>query len=96
MITKLSFDKKNLQLFILAVALLAVFSTQQIIQARQSSDQGLIGNYNSGHRDGLAAGANDYRTGQSQMAVCPGGTIDYCAGFTMGYNDGYDSARKVG
>ncbi|MGC1132524.1 MAG: hypothetical protein WA941_06860 [Nitrososphaeraceae archaeon] len=82
---------------IVAILLVTVsLATQQLAQAQQSQDRGLLGNFADGNRDGLAAGAADYREGYDKYAYCPGGTADYCAGFTVGYNDGYDSARKVG
>jgi len=78
------------------VIIFAVLSAQQLAEAQQSQDRGLLGNFADGQRDGLAAGAADYRDGYDKYAYCPGGTADYCAGYTLGYNDGYDSARKVG
>jgi len=91
-------SKKALKSGIIVAILLVTFSlaTQQLAQAQQSQDRGLFGNFADGNRDGLAAGAADYREGYDKYAYCPGGTADYCAGFTVGYNDGYDSARKVG
>jgi hypothetical protein len=82
---------------IVATLLLTVsLVTQQLAQAQQSQDRGLLGNFGDGNRDGLAAGAADYREGYDKYAYCPGGTADYCAGFVVGYDDGYNSARKVG
>lgn len=90
-----SINLKSLYFIGLIVTLLAI-STQQLTQAQQSQDRGLLGNFADGHRDGLAAGAADYRDGYDKYAYCPGGTADYCAGYVVGYDDGYNSARKVG
>jgi len=62
----------------------------------QTENRGLLGNYADGHHAGLADGADDYRNGRAAFARCPGGSLDYCAGYNFGYNEGYDAARKVG
>lgn len=62
----------------------------------QQENKGYLGNYADGHRAGLADGAADYRNGQKEFARCPGGSLDYCTGYDVGYHDGYDSASKVG
>jgi hypothetical protein len=82
----------------LAIAglIIAALSAEQLALAQQDQDRGLIGNYQDGYQSGLAAGAADYRDGYSKYASCPGGTLDYCAGYTVGYNEGYEAARKVG
>jgi hypothetical protein len=89
-----------------------IFTAQQYVLASSNSDgdddssdssssgqtenRGIIGNFADGRRDGLADGASDYRNGIEEFARCPGGSLDYCAGYDNGYHDGYDSARKVG
>jgi hypothetical protein len=78
------------------MVVLVSLSAPSKAEAQQSQDRGLVGNFADGQQDGLAAGAADYRNGNEKYAYCPGGTPDYCAGYTLGYNDGYDSARKVG
>ena len=86
------------------LAILFVISTQQATQAQKSED------YQDGYQAGLEAGAADYREGYSKYAYCPDGSSrDYCAGFIVGYNEGYihicfvagyndgcDSVRDVG
>jgi hypothetical protein len=57
-----SIDLKSLYFIGLVVTLLAV-STQQLTQAQQSQDRGLLGNFQDGYQDGLAAGAADFREG---------------------------------
>ena len=72
------------------LAILLAVSTQQLAQAQQSKD------YLEGHKDGLAAGAADEGEGYPKVATCQGErTADYCAGFILGYNEGYDAAQKV-
>ena len=75
-----------------------ILTTQQFVLASsgQSEDRGLIGNFADGREAGLADGASDYRNGYGEFARCPGGSLDYCAGYDNGYHDGYQSARKVG
>lgn len=62
----------------------------------QTENRGIIGNFADGRQAGLADGASDYRNGYAEFARCPGGSLDYCAGYDNGYHDGYSSARKVG
>ena len=58
----------------LVVGMLSIFLVQLPAQAQQSEDRGLLGNFADGQRDGLAAGASDYRNGNDKYAYCPGGT----------------------
>src|SRR5215208_4474447 len=70
-------------------------SAQHLVQAQQEEDRGLVDNFGQGRRDGIKDGASDYREGFASSAYCPGGGLDYCAGYAIGYNDGFESARKV-
>ncbi len=106
-----SLESKNAYIIIVTLSVLALmFTVQPWVYASSNNDddddddssngqtenRGIIGNFADGRQAGLADGASDYRSGYAEFARCPGGSLDYCAGYDNGYHDGYSSARKVG
>ena len=72
------------------LAILLAVSTQQLAQAQQSKD------YLEGHKDVSGRRAADEGEGYPKVASCQGErTADYCAGFILGYNEGYGCSQKV-
>ena len=94
-----SLDDKKMYLVVAMVLSTVLFAVQQYVVASdggQTENRGIIGNFADGRQAGIADGASDYRNGYGEFARCPGGSLDYCAGYDNGYHDGYSSARKVG
>ena len=94
----------NKRLYAVAAVAVTLVLIQGIPTAYASTDferlgrdiDGAVSAYEQGNQDGIAQGAADYREGYSFNSECSSGGIAYCAGYILGYGDGWSSARKVG